>query len=356
MISALLAVVITLLLVVGLHEAGHGLVARLFSVKIKRIAIGFGKPLFSRTSQSGCEWVWGRWPIGGYVHLLNSRIQPVSKTEWPYCFDKKPIWVRCLILVSGGVANILVAFLALTLFYLLGFQQYRPVIKTVAPNSLAANAGFSAHDEIIEFNHVSIASWQVASQQLIGGLGKNKVMVVVFDKKMDHQRELYIDLQHVPVSLKSIWKGVGITPDVHHIQIIPGVPFEAACLHAIYTMQELLGFFLVMVKQLLLKHVALVYLLGPIGLINVTFNSFIQGLSAFSYFIASFSLAVGLVNLFPIPGLDGGSILYALLEKLRGKPLSIAMETLLHRLAMIIFWVFLVQLILNDIQRFLVPA
>ncbi len=78
-------------------------------------------------------------------------------------------------------------------------------------------------------------------------------------------------------------------------------------------------------------------LLGPIGLLAASAGSFMQGLAVFLYFIASLSLAVGLVNLFPIPGLDGGSIIYALVEKIRGKPVPIAWELLLHRLAMIIF-------------------
>lgn len=72
----------------------------------------------------------------------------------------------------------------------------------------------------------------------------------------------------------------------------------------------------------------------------------------FLYFIASLSLTVGFVNLLPVPGLDGGSMVYVLLEKIRGKPISIAMEVLLHRLALILFMLIFVQLILNDLARY----
>ena len=79
--------------------------------------------------------------------------------------------------------------------------------------------------------------------------------------------------------------------------------------------------------------------------------SFLQGLVVFLYFISSLSFAVALINLFPIPGLDGGSIMYALIEKIRGKPVSVGMEVLLHRLIFIVFCLVLVQLLLNDLQR-----
>ncbi len=128
--------------------------------------------------------------------------------------------------------------------------------------------------------------------------------------------------------------------------------FFQACQNAFLQIMGLLYFFLVMLKQLFTGHIPFAALLGPLGLFTAMVNSFLQGLAVFLYFIASLSLSVALVNLFPIPGLDGGSIVYALVEKVRGKPASIAMEILLHRLMFIAFSLVLVQLILNDMQRY----
>ena len=120
---AALAVILSVLLVVGVHEAGHALAARLFHITIKRISIGFGRPLFTWRTRSGVEWVWALWPLGGYVHLLNTRNTMVSPEDYAFCFDKKPIGTRCIVLLSGIFANLLMAWLALVLLYSVGYQQ-----------------------------------------------------------------------------------------------------------------------------------------------------------------------------------------------------------------------------------------
>ena len=97
-VLSVFVVVLSLLLVVGIHEAGHAWVASLFRVKINKISIGFGRALLSWRAMSGCQWVWACWPVGGYVQLLKSRIAPVLPRDYPFSFDKKPIWVRCTIL------------------------------------------------------------------------------------------------------------------------------------------------------------------------------------------------------------------------------------------------------------------
>ena len=106
LVWSLLAIVLSLLIVVGLHEAGHAYAARIFNVNVTRISIGFGKPLFRWQGKNGCEWVWSLWPLGGYVRLLNTRIQPVSKKEITRCFDKKSVGARCLILLAGPAVNV----------------------------------------------------------------------------------------------------------------------------------------------------------------------------------------------------------------------------------------------------------
>lgn len=353
MILALLSMIVTLILVVGLHEAGHAIAAVVFSVKIRRIAIGFGKPLLTITTHSGCEWVWGRWPLGGYVELLNSRIQPVHEKEYPVCFDKKPAWVRCIILLSGGSMNMVVAWIGLTLFHFIGYQQYLPYIKAVVPNSIAAQAGFKAGDSILAFDRSNTPSWQAVDIRLVASLGKTNVLVSV--KHSDgKQKQLHLDLRQLSFVGDSLWQGIGIEPDVKQIENVPGESFGYAIRDAVHMMVELLGFFLVMLKQIIMGRIPVFLLLGPIEMFDVAVHSFMQGISVFAYFISSLSLAVGLINLFPIPGLDGGSIVYTLVEKVRGMPISIALEILLYRLALIVFCVLLVQLLMNDLHHYLV--
>ncbi|KTD21521.1 membrane associated zinc metalloprotease [Legionella lansingensis] len=354
MVWGVLAFIITLILVVGIHEAGHAIAARIFSVKIQRIFIGFGRPLFTWRTKSGYELGWGILPLGGYVHLLNSRTQTVSPEELKYCFDKKPVWMRISILIAGALANLITALLAFTIMFSIGYREIPPIIQSIVPTSVAAEAGLNAGDRIVALDGREIHSWQEAGMRVIMSLGKKNVLVVVSNRE-GVLRNTTIDLSrwYYQKQDSSLLKGLGIVPDpsTHAIQI-KREPLGYAFYHAVTKSMQLLIFFLVMIKQLLTGVLPFAVLLGPIGLLEVSTTSFLQGLAVFLSFIASFSLAVGLVNLFPIPGLDGGSIVYALIEKVRGQPVSVEMEILLHRLFVIAFLVLLVQLLLNDAQRY----
>ncbi|ARG99584.1 M50 family metallopeptidase [Legionella micdadei] len=356
MILALLAIVITLILVVGIHETGHALAAKLFGVKIKRIAIGFGKPLLSYKDKSGREWVWALWPLGGYVHLLNSRIEPVlEKEHYSLCFDKKPIWQRCIILLSGALANLTMAWLAFTMLFMLGYQQQQPLIQNVLPQSIAALAGLKAHDRFVEISGWKTSSWQDVGMSLVMTLGKKNVPVWVSNEE-GGVRKVNLDLSQWHYKKKdTLLSALGIEAVPANVSnsFVVGQSFMDSIRHAFEQILYLLVFFLVMLKQLITGMIPFSVLLGPLGLFSVSITSFLQGTAVFLSFIASLSLAVGFVNLFPIPGLDGGSIVYSLVEKIRGKPMSIAVEVLLYRLAFIVFAVLLIQLLMNDLQRYL---
>ncbi len=351
-----IAVVISLVLVVGVHEAGHAWAAHFFNVKIKKISIGFGRALLSWQSRSGCQWMWSMWPVGGYVQLLNSRIEPVLPDDYPYSFDKKPIWVRCVILLSGAAANLVMAWLALMLILVLGYQQTRPVVEKISMQSIASIAGLTDGDQIIRVAGEPVFSWRGVGMQLIMNLGHNDVEIVVVNEAGEmHPLRLDLMKWHYSGGKESLLSAIGITPDLSAKQDeqVAGLPWLKAFQQAFLQMMGLLYFFLVLLKQLLSGVIPFALLLGPIGLFTAMANSLLQGLTVFLYFIASLSLSVGLINLFPIPGLDGGSILYAVVEKIRNKPVSVATEILLHRLFFIAFCLILVQLLLNDFQRYL---
>jgi regulator of sigma E protease len=354
MVLAVLAFLLTLILVVGLHEAGHALAAWLCGVGIERISIGFGKPLICWKDRRGIEWVWAIWPLGGYVRLLNTRIHPVDPSDYSRCFDKKSASIRCFILISGVLTNVLVAWFALTLFFMLGFQQREPVVLAPAPQSLVAKAGLKAQDRIVAVDGQATPSWQEVGRSLITHFGQKEVTLSVIGS--DHQtRNLSLDLSgHVVTRGRALFSWLGIEPDrsVETIQVINGVSLGVAIQQATQQWVSLLVFLLIVVKKVVTGVIPFALLLGPIGFISLSIHSLTQGLSVFLFYIANLSLAVGLVNVLPIPGLDGASIVYTLIEKIRGKPMSVAFEVLLYQLAMILFYVLLVQLALNDLLRF----
>lgn len=355
MFVGVLAIILTLILVVGIHEAGHAIAAQAFKVKINKVSIGFGKPLIQWQSNSGCQWVWAMWPLGGYVQLLNSRITPVERAEYGISFDKKPVWVRILIYLAGAFANLITAWIALTLAFFIGIHYKLPIVKSVQSNAIAAQSGILPGDQIIAIAGYATPSWREVGMQLIIFWGKKEVPFTIKSVSTGALRNLTIDLSGIKINGEhvSLLSSMGIIPNLSGSSVETRYPSVWAAMHqANRTIVYMCYFFLMVLKQLFSGILPFSLLLGPIGLFAISIASLTQGLVVFMYFIATLSLAVALINLLPVPGLDGGSILYALIEKVRGKPISIAMEVLIHRLLFIAVCIALVQLILNDVQRF----
>lgn len=355
MVLAVLAIIFTLILVVGIHEAGHALVAGIFKIKIKKISIGFGKPLVQWRSAGGCEWIWGLWPLGGYVQLLNTRISPVEPDQYLYCFDKKPIWIRLFVLVAGALANLITAWLAFLLVFLMGMSVRSPQIDSVQTNSIAAQSGILAGDYFVAIDGHETPSWREVGMELVILWGKKDVKVTVRQSNRSELKNLILNLSQINLHGRenSLLNRIGISPNRSSpINTIQCHSLLDAMHQATESIMKL-GYFLIMVlKQLFTGVIPFSFLLGPLGLFAVSVASLTQGIAVFMYFIASLSLAVAVVNLFPVPGLDGGGILYSIIEKIRGKPLSVAMEVLVYQLVLIVFCLLLVQLVMNDVQRF----
>jgi len=355
-VISLFAIIICFLCVVGIHEWGHALAATYFGVKIKRITLGFGKPLRSWPQRAGYTLDVCLWPLGGCVHLFNTRVAPVAPHDYPYCFDKKSIGVRTIILLSGAIANIITAGGALLLMLMIGYKQLPPIVASVTVLSHAAAAGLKAGDRITHVANHATPFWRDVSMQLIMHLGEQNVAIAVCSSQNDcRTTTLDLKLWHKQEESFELFSAIGITPDIsdQHVIHVRGLSFFKACIAACSQLLGLVCFFIVMIKQILTSQIPFAALIGPFKLFQAIIDSFSQGLAIFLYFIANFSLAMALINLLPIPGLDGGSILYGLIEKIRGKPLSIALEVLIHQLLFIVFALVMFQLVMNDLHHYM---
>jgi regulator of sigma E protease len=354
MFAAVLAVVLTLFLVIGVHELGHALVARWFGVGIKRISIGFGRPILQWSKgENSIRWVWGIWPLGGFVALLNSRLEPVHPSLYPNCFDKKSMRVRVLILSAGIAANLVLAWFAFVLVFSLGLAYKPALIESVRPDSLAAKAGLQAEDRILAVEGKPTLSWEAVGMQWISSWGQKSVQVKVQGR--GEKRQIILNLSDLALKEKrgSLLEALGIVPfNNAPKEVQKAASFGQALSLTNHQIAEQVLFYLTLMKQIILGRIPFSQLLGPLGLFASSVAFFKEGLSVFLYFIASLSLAVAAFNLLPIPGLDGGSLVYCVIEKVRGKPLSLALEQLIYRLMYILLCVVLIQLLINDVLRF----
>lgn len=184
--SALYMIVGTLValgVLVTFHEFGHFWVARRCGVKVLRFSVGFGTPLVRWHDRHGTEFVVAAIPLGGYVKMLDEREAEVPAYLLEQSFNRKTVRQRIAIVAAGPIANFLLAILFFWVVALLGSQQVRPVIGSVAPESLAAQAGLEAGQELLAVDGEPVTGWNGVNLQLVRRLGESGTLEVRVQEK-----------------------------------------------------------------------------------------------------------------------------------------------------------------------------
>jgi len=174
----ILALIVTLGILVTVHEYGHFWVARRCGVKVLRFSVGFGKPLFRWYDKQGTEFVIAMLPLGGYVKMLDAREGDVSEADAGYEFTSKPVAQRVAIVSAGPLANFLFAVVAYWILLMVGVTGVSPYVSGVLPGSLAEEAGFAAPTVIAQVDGKQVSTWQEARMALIERAGDSGVIVL----------------------------------------------------------------------------------------------------------------------------------------------------------------------------------
>ena len=345
----LLISLLVLSFLIFFHELGHFLFARLFGVKVERFSIGFGKVVFSKTV-GDTEYALSAVPLGGYVKMKGQDdADPTKISHDPDSYNMKPAWQRILILLGGPLFNFLLAFILYYFIALMGANAYQPVIGFVQKESPAAEAGLKPGDRIIAIDDQKIKTWDQISQIITRSPGAVELLV-------DSNGTLK-DLVVTPreLSAKNIFgetvhrKMIGIAPK-GEITVVKYDPISAFG----YAWRQTLQASLLIVKsveKLIEGVVPAKEMGGVIAIVQVTADAAQHGLAALFGLTALISVNLGVLNLLPIPALDGGHIVFTLYEMIfRRRPneevvyrLTVAGWALL--LALMVFTVF------NDISR-----
>lgn len=345
----LLISLLVLSFLIFFHELGHFLFARLFGVKVERFSIGFGKVVLSKTV-GGTEYALSAVPLGGYVKMKGQDdADPTKISHDPDSYNMKPAWQRILILLGGPLFNFLLAFILYYVIALMGANAYQPVIGFVQKESPAAEAGLKPGDRIIAIDDQKIKTWDQISQIITRSPGAVELLV-------DSNGTLK-DLVVTPreLSAKNIFgetvhrKMIGIAPK-GEITVVKYDPISAFG----YAWRQTLQASLLIVKsveKLIEGVVPAKEMGGVIAIVQVTADAAQHGLVALFGLTALISVNLGVLNLLPIPALDGGHIVFTLYEMIfRRRPneevvyrLTVAGWALL--LALMVFTVF------NDISR-----
>ena len=444
----LLAFVLAIAVLVVFHELGHYVVARLFDVKVLRFSFGFGKVLYTRRFGNGeTEWAISAIPLGGYVKMLDEREGEVADHELSRAFNRKPVLQRMAIVVSGPIANLLLAVILYFFLFIYGVPGLKPVLGEVAENTPAAAAGLHSQQVIVSINGQAVPSWQeirwvlldlvlqkkAAKLELLTPEGERTFRMlevsslIPSDLDGDFLRKLGLQTYQPPVYpvigklvdggvaqragmqvndrvLRvngqdiALWEDLvnvvrlhpgkimdveierngaplklSLTPDVideggktsgrigaaAHIDkaafeaMLTDVryPPVAAMSEALRKTWETGWVSLKMMGKMVLGEISLKNLSGPITIADYAGQSAHMGLGAYIGFLALISISLGVLNLLPIPLLDGGHLLYYSVELVKGSPVSEGLWEAGQKVGIALLVTMMAFALYNDISR-----
>ena len=345
----ILVALLVLSVLIFFHELGHFTAARFFGVQVDVFSIGFGKRLWSKKIGK-TEWSISAIPLGGYVKMKGQ--DDTDPTEISYDEDsyntKKP-WQRIVILLAGPFANFLMAFLLYLAIAYMGVPKLLPYVDKVSKDSPAYQAGLRKNDRILQINGVNIRYWEDIGKQINTSQGKLTMII-----ERDHHLET-LTLQPKVIDDKNIFgetitrRIIGITPLAKQTTVVYG--FTEGLNYAWNETVKSSTLIFKSVQKLITGAVSTDQLGGIITIVDVTAQASSAGILALFFFTALISVNLGVLNLLPIPALDGGHIMFNLYEIMRGKAPS---ENVMYYMT-VTGWVLLAGLmflgIYNDINR-----
>ncbi|TNI69991.1 RIP metalloprotease RseP, partial [Aeromonas salmonicida] len=208
------AFVVALGILVAVHEFGHFWVARRCGVRVERFSIGFGRALWRRLGKDGTEYVVAMIPLGGYVKMLDGRVDELKPGDEQYAFNHKPVWARMAIVAAGPFANFLFALFAFWLMFMIGVPAVKPVVGEVRPASIAAEARLEPGMEIVGVNGEDARDWESVTYALIEQIGEPKLTLSLQQKGTDYAvtRELNLEGWRFDPDQESPVTSLGIVP------------------------------------------------------------------------------------------------------------------------------------------------
>jgi regulator of sigma E protease len=325
-----LAFFVAIIIIVFIHELGHFLVGRWCGVHIEAFSIGFGRELFGFKDKHGTHWKFCLLPIGGYVKFegdANAASMPDTKTvvHSPTSLHGQSVIKRMAIVAAGPIANFLLAIAIFTLaLTTVGSPYKRPIIDSVLPNSPAFAAGIRPGDVVKAIDGKAVTSFE--GVQLLIFMRPNETVLVELERG-----GATIAVQLIP-KLTEVNDGFGGKLRIGQLGIshnsrpdeplyeryAPHLAVVKATEQTWFTVSSTVKF----IGKLFVGRESVKQVGGAIMMGKGASDAASNGLSSFFNFIGFLSISIGIVNLFPIPMLDGGHLVFYTIEAIRGKPLG----------------------------------
>jgi regulator of sigma E protease len=443
---SLASFIVALGILVAVHEWGHFWVARRCGVKVQRFSIGFGKALWRRTDKLGTEYVIAAIPLGGYVKMLDERVEEVAEKDLPHAFNRQHVLKRIAIIAAGPGVNFIFAIFALFLMYLIGVNTVKPLIGDISQNSIASLSSLESNSIIKQIGGRDTPDWEAVNLELISHIGRPEMEMKYSQQGSSLVQTAILDTRDwkFDPDKMSPLKSLGITPFRPEITTSLGLIAENSAAEALGLLvgdkillidgttmdnwEQIVGYVaqrplaevtidvernfqtvrmsgvigskeqddtsigylgvsptfepwpegllfthqygvtealdratsktwrwmtlsVEMIGKLLTGDVSVKNLSGPISIAQGAGMSASSGLVYFLSFLALISVNLGIINLLPLPVLDGGHLLYYFIEFVSGRPVPDAVQEVGFKIGGVLLLLLMSIAVVNDITR-----
>ena len=355
----ILPFLIILTVLVFVHEMGHYLVARKNGVKVEVFAIGFGSELFGWTDRLGTRWKICAVPLGGYVKMFgdgditsSTSLEDANESfeEKENAFHHKSLGARAAIVLAGPAANFLFAIILLAGLYSIVGQRYAPpIIDKITTGSSADIAGLVIGDEILQVNEKNIKRFDELQRIVRPNPGKELKFLIRRDNEILSKTVIPQLVEGKDASGSKIVYGLlGVVSE--QTTFIRHNPLNSFGL-AIEETWVIVSQTLIHVTEMIRGERTTEELGGPIRIAKLSGAVADAGLTSSIWFMAVLSINLGLINLFPVPVLDGGHLFFYLLEFIRGKPLEAKVQGIASYVGLVLVISLMIFVTWNDLVQ-----
>jgi len=351
MFSGILAAVVVLGVLIVVHEFGHFIVAKWAGVGVLKFSVGFGPRLVSRTV-NGTEYALSAIPLGGFVKMVGEDPESPEPLDPRISFSHQSVWKRISIVVAGPAFNLLFAFLAFSfVFAVYGQRVPSDVAKVggVMPNLPAAQAGVESGDVVVAVNDAQVANWDALSAAIRASEGKPVVLHV---QRAGADVSVTVTPQAQPD--KNLFGEVvgqayviGIERGVDQVDVGPLEAIADGAKQTVWWIETLA----MSVVKIFQGRISAQEVGGPIAIAQAAHMQAQGGLDAFLAFMAVISINLGILNLLPIPILDGGHLLFFLIEIVMRRPLEMRHREIAQQVGLVLLIGLMGFAFYNDILR-----
>jgi regulator of sigma E protease len=364
--QTIIAFLIVLGVLIFAHELGHFLAARRLGVKVLKFSLGFGPKLIGKKI-GDTEYLISIFPLGGYVKLLGEDSEestpsgetvPLSEEDRARSFAFQPLWKRVVIVAAGPLFNLVLAYFIFVAFLSIGFPMYvpqfealLPVVETVVEGSPAMEAGIKAGDKVLSIEGQKITTWNQMTEIIrnspekplileVERGGKTvKITVVPGRKTITTPEGEEIEIGQIGVSKEL--KGAEIEASNPVIALYKGM--EATWE---WTKLTVVGIWKLIARQISAENIG-----GPILIAQMSGRAASEGIISTAMFIAILSINLGVINLLPVPILDGGHLFFFLIEAVLGRPLSVRKREIMQQVGLYLLILLMGLALYNDVVR-----